>query len=80
MPPHRYALELLEPKLKEGANALDVGSGSGYLAVAMTYLVGETGHVAGIDHVRELVDWSTANMRKSHAALLDSGRLVFESE
>ena len=34
-----YALQQLENHLKEGACALDVGSGSGYLTVAMAYMV-----------------------------------------
>eukprot|EP01138_Halocafeteria_seosinensis_P007178 gb/GECG01007341.1/.p1 GENE.gb/GECG01007341.1/~~gb/GECG01007341.1/.p1 ORF type:complete len:164 (+),score=15.05 gb/GECG01007341.1/:1-492(+) len=36
---HAYALELLEHKLKSGARALDVGSGSGYLTVAFAKMV-----------------------------------------
>uniref|UniRef100_A0A7S1CBR0 protein-L-isoaspartate(D-aspartate) O-methyltransferase n=1 Tax=Bicosoecida sp. CB-2014 TaxID=1486930 RepID=A0A7S1CBR0_9STRA len=72
---HAYALEILADHLREGASALDVGSGSGYLAVAMAVMVGPTGRVAGIDHVKELVAWSEENTRKHHAELLDSGRL-----
>ena len=34
-----YALQQLEDHLKEGASALDVGSGSGYLTAAMAYMV-----------------------------------------
>ena len=36
---HVYALQQLEGHLKEGACALDVGSGSGYLTAAMAYTV-----------------------------------------
>lgn len=36
---HVYALQQLEGHLKEGACALDVGSGSGYLTAAMAYMV-----------------------------------------
>ena len=36
---HVYALQQLENHLKEGACALDVGSGSGYLTAAMAYMV-----------------------------------------
>ena len=38
---HAYALELLQDHLKEGMRALDVGSGSGYLAVCMAEMVNE---------------------------------------
>jgi protein-L-isoaspartate O-methyltransferase len=37
---HAHALELLSAHLYEGASALDVGSGSGYLTVCMALLVG----------------------------------------
>ena len=36
---HVYALQQLEGHLKEGASALDVGSGSGYLTAAMAHMV-----------------------------------------
>lgn len=36
---HAYALEVLEPVLQEGANVLDVGSGSGYLTACMGVMV-----------------------------------------
>jgi protein-L-isoaspartate(D-aspartate) O-methyltransferase len=36
---HAYALEVLEEKLVSGANVLDVGSGSGYLAACMAMMV-----------------------------------------
>ena len=36
---HVYALQQLENHLREGACALDVGSGSGYLTAAMAYMV-----------------------------------------
>ena len=42
--------------------ALDVGSGSGYLTVCMALMVGEDGRVVGIDHIKELVDWSIENI------------------
>ena len=36
---HAHALELLSAQLYEGATALDVGSGSGYLTACMALLV-----------------------------------------
>ena len=67
--PHMHAmcLELLEPYLQPGASALDVGSGSGYLTAAMAALVGEQGHVVGIEHVAELTETSIANLAKQPA-------------
>ena len=37
--------------------------------------MGDTGSVVGIDHVQQLVDWSAANIRKSHGQLLDSEKI-----
>lgn len=37
---HAHALELLSVKLMEGATALDVGSGSGYLTACFARMVG----------------------------------------
>jgi len=74
---HAHALEVLSGHLKDGAVALDVGSGSGYLTACMALMVGPTGKVFGIDHIAELVNMSTENVNKNHADLLTSGRLEF---
>ena len=49
---HAFALEQLEDVLKEGNKVLDVGSGSGYLTTCFAYLVGKSGQVIGIDHIK----------------------------
>jgi len=72
---HAYALELLKKQLQEGNKALDVGSGSGYLTVCFAKMVGPTGKVVGIDHIKELVDWSESNVKKNNADLLASGQV-----
>lgn len=38
-PQHAHALELLKDQLVEGAKALDVGSGSGYLTACFARMV-----------------------------------------
>jgi len=47
--PHMHAmcLELLADRLKPGHNALDVGSGSGYLVAALAEMVAPKGHTGG---------------------------------
>ncbi|EEB15115.1 protein-L-isoaspartate O-methyltransferase, putative [Pediculus humanus corporis] len=74
---HAHALELLKDHLTEGEKALDVGSGSGYLTVCMALMVGQEGRAVGIDHIAELIDTSTENVRKDKPELLDSGRVKF---
>ncbi|CAG7816767.1 unnamed protein product [Allacma fusca] len=72
---HAYALEILEKHLKEGARALDVGSGSGYLTVCMSIMVGPSGKAVGIEHMPELVAASIENVKKDQPQLLESGRV-----
>ncbi|XP_001381173.3 protein-L-isoaspartate(D-aspartate) O-methyltransferase [Monodelphis domestica] len=72
---HAYALELLFDQLHDGAKALDVGSGSGILTACFARMVGATGKVIGIDHIKELVDDSISNVKKDDPAFLSSGRV-----
>lgn len=74
---HAYALEMLKDHLQEGMTALDVGSGSGYLSVCMSKLIGGKGKVVGIEHIKELVDFSIRNTKKSNDDLLKSGQLEY---
>uniref|UniRef100_A0A4X1VQB1 Protein-L-isoaspartate(D-aspartate) O-methyltransferase n=1 Tax=Sus scrofa TaxID=9823 RepID=A0A4X1VQB1_PIG len=77
---HAYALELLFDQLHEGAKALDVGSGSGILTACFARMVGPSGKVIGIDHIKELVDDSINNVRKDDPMLLSSGRVQLVGE
>ena len=56
--------------------ALDVGSGSGYLAAVMARMVGaeekEGGKVIGIDYLSPLVELAVENVMKADADLLQS--------
>uniref|UniRef100_A0A7S4B5V0 protein-L-isoaspartate(D-aspartate) O-methyltransferase n=2 Tax=Chrysotila carterae TaxID=13221 RepID=A0A7S4B5V0_CHRCT len=73
---HAQALEQLKDHLRPGCKALDVGSGSGYLTVAMAQMVGDAGQAIGIDHVPELVEWSRENVRRDgKEEMLASGQL-----
>ena len=74
---HAYALEMLKEHLQDGMCVLDVGSGSGYLSVCMSLLVGEKGKVIGIEHIKELVEYSVKNTNKSHGNLLKTRQLEY---
>nr|XP_058146574.1 protein-L-isoaspartate(D-aspartate) O-methyltransferase-like [Dasypus novemcinctus] len=71
---HAYALELLSDQLHEGAKALEVGSRRGILTACFARMVGASGKVIGIDHIKELVD-DSINVRKDDPMLLSSGRV-----
>ena len=73
---HAYALERLEAHLKPGAKALDVGSGSGYLCVCMSLMMGEAGRVYGVEHIPQLVEVSVRNASKHYAGLIATNRLA----
>lgn len=73
---HAYALEYLAPAIGHGCRILDVGSGSGYLTVALSKLTGDTGQVVGIEHIDELVEFGRRNIMKHHADLLNKKNII----
>lgn len=77
---HAHALEELKDRLVDGANVLDVGSGSGYLTACFAHMVGPTGTVYGVEHISELVKKSEENIRNDNSYLLDSGRVKIFSK
>ncbi|XP_013869575.1 l-isoaspartyl protein carboxyl methyltransferase, like isoform X1 [Austrofundulus limnaeus] len=74
---HAHALELLSDKLIDGATALDVGSGSGYLTACFARMTGSSGRAVGIEHIDELVQMAMKNVRADDPELLSSGRVRF---
>ena len=61
---HGMALELLKDHLRPGTKSLDIGSGTGYLTLAMAYMQNFQGKAVGIEHIPELVDESNKVMRR----------------
>jgi arsenite methyltransferase len=62
----RALLDLLAPR--PGEDALDIGSGPGYLACEMADLVGPTGSVHGIDPSQSMLAVSARRRPAEHAA------------
>lgn len=74
---HAYACEHLLPYLRPGSKVLDVGSGSGYLVAVLHNLVGPGGKVVGIDHIKELVDFSVENLKEDgKGEALQKGEII----
>ena len=73
---HAYALEYLEGRLRPGARALDVGSGSGYLTSCMALMVGDEGVVVGIEHVPQLQETARKNIESDQPNLVRNGRIL----
>ena len=76
---HSKVLELLKDHLSKAKKCLDIGSGSGYLTLALQKMMPENGVVYGVDHIPELVQNSINNISKNHKEVLEQGRIVFAS-
>lgn len=66
---HAHTLELLKDVLKDGATALDVGSGSGYLTACMACMNSPSGYAIGIDIVEELTAKASESIRNDNPEL-----------
>ena len=77
---HAYALQYLEPYCSKNIHILDVGSGSGYLTVALSKMIDDTGVVVGIEHIDALYEKSKENISKHHSDLLKKEKLILLNE
>jgi protein-L-isoaspartate(D-aspartate) O-methyltransferase len=70
--PHMHAmtLEKLKDHLKPGGKALDIGTGSGYVAACFAEMMGKGCQVYMIDHIKEIVDFALNNIKKGNPCLL----------
>lgn len=50
--------------------ALDIGTGSGYIAACLAEFLGRESQVVMIDHIKDILDFATNNIRKAHPYLL----------
>lgn len=64
-------------KFKPEAKAIDIGSGSGLMALAISKLLGPGSKTIALDHIQDIVDFSKNNIKKHHKGYIDSGRIVF---
>ena len=73
---HAYALEYLAPYCVNSIHILDVGSGSGYLTVALSKMINDSGKVIGIEHIDSLYKLSKENISKHHSDLIKNGNVI----
>jgi protein-L-isoaspartate(D-aspartate) O-methyltransferase len=76
--PHMHAmtLEKLKDHLKAGGKALDIGTGSGYIAACFAEAMGKGSQVYMIDHIKEILDFANNNIKKGNAYLIKSKRII----
>ena len=77
---HAFALEYLAPYCTKGARILDIGSGSGYLTVALSRMTNYSGVVVGVEHIPELYNFGIENVKKHHGNLLNENKIIFVNE
>ena len=77
---HAFALEHLAPFCTKGAKILDIGSGSGYLTVALSKMTNDTGLVVGVEHIPELYEFGLNNVKKHHSNLLNNKKIIFVNQ
>ena len=73
---HAFALEYLSNYCTKGAKILDVGSGSGFLTVALSKMTNDSGTVVGIDHIPELYKFGMENINKNHSELIKQKKII----
>lgn len=74
---HAFALEYLSDYCTNGAHILDVGSGSGYLTVALSKMTNDSGIIVGIEHINDLINFGNNNVKKNHSYLMEKGNIIF---
>jgi protein-L-isoaspartate(D-aspartate) O-methyltransferase len=57
-------MEMLEPQ--EGQKILDIGSGSGWTTALLSFIVGDSGSVLGMERITDLVRFGNSNLEKYH--------------
>lgn len=63
---HATTLEKLKLHLKPGAKAVDIGTGSGFIAACFAEMVGREGKVYMVDHIQPILDNAMSNIKKGN--------------
>lgn len=76
--PHMHAvtLEHIYSKLVKGGKALDIGTGSGYIAACMAEVMGKDCKVYMLDHIQEILDFAIKNIKKGNPYLIKQKRII----
>jgi protein-L-isoaspartate(D-aspartate) O-methyltransferase len=78
--PHMHAvqLELLKDCFKNAKKALDIGTGSGFVALCLSKMMKGNEHKTyALDHIQGIVELAKANIAKNHEDYIKDGRIEF---
>ena len=73
---HACTLESLKSRFKQGAKAIDIGTGSGYIAACFAEVVGKEGKVYMVDHLQQVLDFAMNNIKKGNVHIIKQKRIV----
>ncbi len=73
---HAMTLEKLKDKMVQGGKALDIGTGSGYIAACLAEYMGRQCKVYMVDHIQEILDFAKFNIQKGNPILLKQKRVI----
>jgi protein-L-isoaspartate(D-aspartate) O-methyltransferase len=65
--PYTVAFMIQELELKDGQHVLEIGTGSGWSAAIMQYLIGNEGTVITVERFLSLVEFAKENLHKVHS-------------
>ena len=74
---HALALEWLSDFCLPNSYILDIGSGSGFLTLALSKMANDSATVVGVEHINELLEFGIENVQKNNRDLLNNRKIIF---
>lgn len=73
---HAMTLESMKDHLPHAKKAIDIGTGSGYLAACFAELMPDDSKVYMVDHINEIVKHAFKNIAKENKHLIKKNKIV----
>mmetsp|Transcript_3938 Transcript_3938/g.3353 ORF Transcript_3938/g.3353 Transcript_3938/m.3353 type:complete len:110 (+) Transcript_3938:550-879(+) len=75
---HAVQLEMLKDCFKDAKRALDIGTGSGFVALCLSKMCRRAdSKTYAVDHIQGILDQAKENIMKHHKEYIDDGRIEF---
>ena len=78
---HMYTLNYIANFIKNfkicNFKAIDIGSGGGFMTLALSKLLGPYSEATALDHISDIIDFAKSNISKSHAHYIETKRIQF---